>query len=103
VTLFGFWTASRTKDVGNKVEERSQEVMTGQSENRETVDKLREKLKKMEAEEESRDLATGSQLYANYKYLEDRAAETGALHDAAKAKEARKIYDEFVKKHLRKS
>lgn len=92
VTAFGFWNVTRSGTVKETVDQKTEQVLQGQEKAKkvqeETAEELKARLQKQLAELEAQELARGSQLYTNWKYLED-------IGETTKAAEAKKLYDEF--------
>ena len=79
--------------VDNKVEQKATEIVTKQDT---AATKITEK-----AEVDAK--AMGVQLYSTWKYLQDVATDSGNPKDKEEADKARKLYEEFIRKHNGKS
>lgn len=94
VIALAYIAAMSTKN-GDKIEK--VEIKQDQAADKatEVKDKLDEKIKDDEK-------AIGMQLYAAWRYLADVASLTESARDIAKANEARKLYEDHLKKYATK-
>lgn len=99
VTVFGFINKDKIDETKQTVDNKTTQVIENQEDAKvrdektkarqeKTAEDLKKELEEQQKREEERDLAIGSQLYGNWRYLED-------IGDTAKAKEAKKIYEDF--------
>ena len=94
-----FYTANlgvRNSDKIEAVEARQAETLAKQQEAVTKTERVKARLDER-TEEDAK--ATGVQLYSSWKYLEDLANASGLPRDTAKAAEARKVYEDHLKKH----
>lgn len=100
--VFVLWTAqqsSQNNDQIRKVETRQEVVIDKQREAAQKTTEVKETLDEKSAADEK---ALGIQLYSTWKYLEDVAALSMRPQDVGKAAEAKKVYENHLKKHNNK-
>lgn len=99
IALVGLFNWNKTGSVEQKVDDKATQVIQNQedakNERQETAAELKKRLEAQLKIEEEREMREGSQLYTNWKYLED-------LGETVKAAEAKKLYDAFRAKHNKK-
>lgn len=97
--VFVFYTASigsRTSDRVETVEQRQTETLAKQQEAANKTERVKVRLDER-AEEDVKSM--GIQLYSSWKYLEDVANASGLPRDVGKAAEAKKVYEDHLKKY----
>jgi hypothetical protein len=88
-------------ELDRKVEDKSTAVLDKQDDAAKTAKDAAKTVKETLAkDEEERAISLGSQLYGNWRYLQDIAdGPGGTTKDVEKAAEAKKIYNDHVAKH----
>jgi hypothetical protein len=91
----------RINNVDSLVEKRSKEVLDKQDTTvKETKAAAKEVKEKLAMDDEERAIVLGSQLYGNWRYLQDRAELPDATtKDQEQADKAKKVYNDHVAKH----